>query len=114
MDTKIGVTRLQEDDVLMGETRRKYSREFKLEAVRMVVEQGRSVRDVAKGLGVNPGVIQRWRTDPKLCYELGLPGSSKPSVTDEEVRRLRRELATAQQEREILRKALGFFSKAKS
>jgi transposase-like protein len=63
---------------------------------------------------VNPGVIQRWKSDPQLCHELGLPGGEEPSVPASEVRQLRRDLSTARQERDILKKALGYFAKEKN
>ena len=98
----------------MGKSRRKYSREFKIEAVKQVVVQGRSVASVAEGLGVHPSLLQRWKSQLESEGAFAFPGNGKPSSTDEEVRRLRRELATAQQERDILKKALGYFAKDKS
>ena len=49
----------------MGRLRRKYTREFKLEAVMLVVEQGRTIGDVAESLGVSRGVLQRWKSQLK-------------------------------------------------
>ena len=46
----------------MGSPRRKHSREFKLEAVKQVVQQGRSVSEVADGLGINRNMLTRWKT----------------------------------------------------
>ncbi len=45
----------------MGSPRRKHSREFKLEAVKQVVQQGRSVTEVADGLGINRNMLTRWK-----------------------------------------------------
>jgi len=45
----------------MGKSRRKHSREFKVEAVRQVVEQGRSISEVAVGLGIHPSLLLRWK-----------------------------------------------------
>ena len=98
----------------MVESRRKHSREFKIEAVKQVVVQGRSVAEVADGLGLNPNMLSRWKTELETEGAIAFPGNGKPSSTDEEVRRLRRELATAQMERDILKKAVAFFAKAKS
>ena len=98
----------------MGKSRRKHSREFKIEAVKQVVEKGRSVSDVAEGLGIQPNMLSRWKSELESDGVVAFPGNGKASATDEEVRRLRRELATAQMERDILKKAVAFFAKAKS
>ncbi len=96
----------------MGKSRRKYSREFKLEAVKQVVEQGRSVASVADGLGVYSSLLQRWKS--QLDGAFAFPANGRPSATDEEIRRLRRELAIARQEREILKKAAAYFANDKN
>ncbi len=98
----------------MGKSRRKHSREFKLEAVKQVVEYGRSVAEVAEGLGIQPNMLSRWKSELESEGAVAFPGNGKAGATDEEVRRLRRELATAQMERDILKKAVAFFAKAKS
>jgi transposase len=98
----------------MSKSRRKYSREFKVEAVKQVVVQERTVASVAAGLGVHPSLLQRWKSQLESEGTFAFPGNGKASQADEEVRRLRRELATAQQERDILKKALGYFAKDKS
>jgi transposase len=97
----------------MGKSRKKYSREFKLEAVKMVVEQDRSVNAVADGLGVHPSLIQRWKSQLQSEGRVAVPGNGSPA-NDDELRRLRRELSIAQQERDILKKALAYFAKEKN
>ena len=98
----------------MGKVRRKYSREFKLEAVKLVVEQERTVGDVAESLGVGRGVLQRWKSQLKSEGALAFPGNGNLSATDEEVRRLKKELAQVRQERDILKKATAYFAKEQS
>ena len=98
----------------MGRSRRKYSREFKLEAVRLVVEQDRTVRDVAESLGVNRSVLQHWKSQLKAEGALAFPGNGCPSAADEENRRLKKELARVRQERDILKKATAYFAKEQS
>ena len=98
----------------MGKSRRKHSREFKLEAVKQVVEQGRSVADVAGGLGVHPSLLQRWKTQLESEGAVAFPGHGKQSEAEEEIRRLRRELSIARQERDILKKAAAYFANDKS
>ena len=98
----------------MGSSRRKHSREFKIEAVKQVGVKGRSVSDVADGLGVDANMLSRWKTELEAEGTVAFPGNGKTGATDDEVRRLRRELATAQMERDILKKAVAFFAKAKN
>lgn len=98
----------------MGRFRRKHSHEFKLEAVKQVVEQGRSISEVADGLGVNRSLLARWRDQFEAEGAQAFLGGGEPAAADEELRRLRRELATAQQERDILKKALAYFAKNKN
>ena len=95
----------------MGKSRRKYTREFKLDAVRMLVEQGRTVAEVAENLGVNRTVLQSWKKQFEADGSVAFPGHGKRKPQDEEVRRLERELAIVRQEREILKKALAYFAK---
>ena len=91
--------------------RRKFSREFKVEAVRMVNEGNRSMNQVARELGINANVLGRWKRqlsdDPRHAF----PGKGKLKEPDEENRRLRRENERLRTERDILKKAISIFSK---
>ena len=98
----------------MGKSRRKYSREFKHEAVKLVVEQNRTVGDVAESLGVSAGVLQRWKSQLKSEGALAFPGNGRLNEADEENRKLRKELARVRQERDILKKATAYFAKEQS
>lgn len=88
----------------MGKNRRQYTREFKVEAVKQVVEQGRSVKETAEGLGIAPNLLTRWKQLFLADGTVAFPGQGKLKPHDEEIRRLRRELAQVRQERDILRK----------
>ena len=94
-----------------GSGRRKFDSEFKKEAVRQVVEGGRPVVDVARGLGIHEMLLHKWKRqyseDPGDCF----PGKGHLKPQEEEIRRLKRELEDAKQDREILKKALAIFSK---
>jgi transposase len=105
---------LRKDDDPMGKSRRKHSREFKLEAVKQVVEQGRTVSEVADGLGVNRAMLARWKTQFEAEGVLAFRGNGTVTANDQEMRDLRRRLAIAEQERDILKKALAYFAKDKS
>jgi transposase len=92
----------------MGRSHRKYSREFKVSAVRLVVEQGYTVVEAAKSLGVDDKTIRDWMA--KFQGEVGPPASGEAALK-EQVRRLREENARLLMEREILKKAAAFFAK---
>ena len=98
----------------MGRSRRKHSAEFKLEAVRMVTEQGRTVRDVAESLGIDRSLLQRWKLQVREDGAGAFPGNGRPKPSNDEVVRLRRELTQARQERDILKKALAYFAKERN
>ena len=88
--------------------RRNFTREFKVSAVRLVQEQGYTVAEAAKSLGVEPGSIRDWLK--KFLPEAGA-GTSHDSAMRAELRRLREENKRLLMEREILKKATAFFAK---
>jgi transposase len=88
--------------------RRKYTREFKISAVKLVNEQGYSIPDAAKSLGVDPNCIRDWVA--KFSSEPGLAPSGEGAMAAE-LRRLRKENARLLMERDILKKAAQFFAK---
>lgn len=97
-------------------SRRQFSREFKLEAVRLATAGDRSVAEVARELGVNAEVLRSWKRQmAKSGAETPVtdvfPGNGKLTSADEELRRLRRENAVLREERDILKKATVFFAR---
>jgi transposase len=88
--------------------RRKFTREFKVSAVKLVNEQGYSIVDAAKSLGVDPGSIRAWIE--KYSSEAGLQPTGEGAMAAE-LRRLRKENARLLMEREILKKAAAFFAR---
>ncbi len=97
-------------EVSMGGTRRKFSREFKLEAVRMVTEGGYSANQVARDLDIRPDMLRRWRRQFEEDPEQAFPGVGQRKAREEEVWQLRRQLERVTAERDILKKALGIVS----
>ncbi len=95
----------------MGE-RRKFTREFKLEVVRSIIEGEKSMAQVSTELGIKRSVLQRWRQQYELGGEQAFPGSGQQGPEDGELARLRRELKRTQMERDILKKAIAIFSQA--
>jgi transposase len=94
----------------MGATRRSFSREFKLEAVRMVTEGGHSLAQVARDLDIRPDMLRRWRRQFEQDPEQAFPGVGQRKARDEEMWQLRRKLERVTAERDILKKALGIVS----
>ena len=94
----------------MVKQRRKYSCEFKLEAVRMVTEQGLSLREVATDLGIDRTMLRRWKQQLEAEGEQAFPGNGKTAESDE-LRKLREENRKLRMERDILKKAAAFFAK---
>jgi transposase len=92
-------------------SRRKYDREFKLEAVRLVTQGGRSVVEVAKDLGIHENLLYNWRRKYLDDTAHSFPGKGHLKPADEEMRRLKKELLDVKEERDILKKALAIFSK---
>jgi transposase len=88
--------------------RRKFTREFKVSAVRLVNEQGYSPSKAAKSLGVDANSVRAWVK--KYAREAGLEPKGE-GVVQAELRRLRKENAELRMEREILKKAAMFFAK---
>jgi transposase len=91
--------------------RKSYGKEFKLEAIRLIVEEGRSVASVARDLGVNENSLHYWKRQLLNDDKHSFPGHGKLKPEAEELRRLKRELEEVKEERDILKKALGYFSK---
>jgi transposase len=88
-----------------------FSREFKAEAVRLVVERGVKVKQAAKDLGIHENVLRKWVKDFAADPKQAFPGRGKMKPDDAEVARLRRELAKTKTERDILKKAIAYFAK---
>jgi transposase len=95
----------------MDRKRKTFDRQFKLDAVSLVVNGGRTVVDVSRDLGVEANTLYRWKREFTTEEKGAFPGKGRLSPQEEELRRLRRELAEAKEDSEILKKALAFFSK---
>lgn len=94
----------------MATVRRKFTREFKVEAVRMVTSGGHSLVQVGRDLDIRPDMLRRWRQQVSHDPEQAFPGLGQRKTRDEEMWQLRRNLERVTQERDILKKALGIVS----
>lgn len=91
--------------------RRTFSREFKLEAVRRVTEEGRSLRSVAQELDIDRGLLSRWKTQLERDVEEAFPGKGRLKPSDDRVRELERENRRLREENEFLKKTAAYFAK---
>ena len=102
----------------MGEKRRVFTREFKLEAVRLVIEGKQSVSEIAASLGVRPSMLRDWRRQvegrPRAASKELFRGNPKAVSQEDEINRLRRELETLREELDFLKKAAAYFAKDRS
>jgi len=89
--------------------RRKYSQEYKQEAVQLVRQSDIPLAQVATNLGINPGMLRRWRDEISTTGKKTFPGNGTPR--DLEVARLKRELQQVKQERDFLKEAAAYFAK---
>ncbi len=91
--------------------RRQYDGEFKREAVRLSYEPGRTVAGLARDLDINENNLWRWRKKFSEGGDLAFPGTGHGTPEQEELHRLRRQLADVTEERDILKKARAVFSR---
>lgn len=95
----------------MTRERKTYDREFKLSAVKMITEGGMKLSEVSRELGVNENSLHKWKKDYLSDQQNAFPGKGKMKPEEEELRRLEKELKRVKQENEILKKAIGYFTK---
>ena len=94
----------------MKKPRRQYTREFKMEAVRLLETSGKSVSELERELGLGKGNLWRWRKKFAADGENAFPGQGRLTPEQERIRRLERENEILRQQRDILKKAVAIFS----
>ncbi len=94
----------------MAKKRRQFTKEFKVEAVRLVVEECRTISEVARELGIGENLLSRWKKKSEEGKIEPFPGKGRLSPEDDELRQLRRENKRLRMERDILKKAVAIFS----
>lgn len=92
---------------------KRYDREFKLNAVKLYRESRESQEKIANNLGIPKSTLYSWIQEFKDLGESSFPGSGKLKPHNEELYQLRKKLASVTEERDILKKAVAIFSKAK-
>lgn len=95
----------------MKQTRQKYTKQFKEDAIRLVTDQGYSRAAAARNLGINANMLTRWIQEFNQPDAEPFRGNGRMTAEQEELQRLRAENKQLKMEREILKKATAFFAK---
>ena len=98
----------------MGQTRRAFTREFKQEVVKLVTADGHPTVPVARDLGVTPNLLRRWKQEVAGDPVAAFPGKGRRKPHEEELARLKRDLARVTQERDFLNSVAAYFAKPSS
>ena len=91
--------------------RRKFSREFKLEAVRLVKNRGVAVAQASRDLDVHENVLRKWVRELSGDPQHAFPGHGQMKPEQQEIDRLRKEVTKLKAERDILKKAAAYFAR---
>ena len=91
-------------------SRRRFTREFKQEAVHLVTQRGVTVAQAARDLGVHATVLRKWVLELAADPVHAFPGEGQQKPEQAELTRLRREVAKLKMERDILKKAAAYFA----
>jgi transposase len=94
----------------MTETRKQYSKEFKLDAISLVLEKGFTRKEAAASLDINAQMLGRWIKESEDANGQAFRGNGKLTPEQEEIKRLRAENQKLKAERDILKKATAFFA----
>ena len=92
-------------------TRRKFSREFKIEAVKLVTERGVSVARACRDLDLAESVLRRWMREASTAPSTAFPGNGQQRAELAEIAALKKEVVRLRAERDILKKATAFFAR---
>ena len=97
----------------MSEKRKTCDKEFKLSAVKMILDGEMSISRVSRDLGVNQNSLHTWKKAYLEDQQNAFPGKGRMKPEEEELRKLKKELSIVKMERDILKKAIAFFAKEK-
>jgi transposase len=92
-------------------TRKKYSKEFKLDAVSLVIDQGYTQREAARSLDINVSMLGRWVREHQADEDQAFRGNGKLTLEQEEIRKLKAQVKKLELEKRILKEATVFFAK---
>ena len=94
----------------MAKTRRSFTPEFKVEAVRRIADQGKSLAEVARELDLGQSMLRAWKQALGAAGDRAFPGKGHPPAQDEELGRLRAEVKRLTMERDVPKTATDFFA----
>lgn len=94
----------------MGTEQRRFTKEFKQEAVRLALKVDGPVKGVAQEIGVHPNILYKWVREHKAEPTQAFPGKGRLKADEEEIARLKRDYERVKMERDILKKAMAIFS----
>ena len=94
-------------------SRKTYEKEFKISAVKLVLDSGKSVDTVAKDLGISSNSLFNWKKQYMQDAQNAFPGKGRLRPDEEELRKKDKEIAMLKMERDILKKAIAYFAKVK-
>ena len=95
----------------MGDHRRRYTREFKLEAIRLSQQPGVTLTEIAKELGIRPELLYRWRKEAQTDPVQAFPGQGSLKERDQELEKLRKQITRLKAENTFLKKVSEYFVK---
>jgi transposase len=93
------------------ERRRRFDAQFKMDALRLTRESDRTISDIARDLGIRRELLYKWKREVEADPEDAFPGKGRMKPDQEKLHHLEQELARVRQERDILKKALAYFSR---
>jgi transposase len=91
--------------------RQRFTREFKLEAVRLLEQSDKPIAELARELGIRRNLLYKWQESLSSKGEAAFPGAGRKRDYEEENARLRQELERVKEERDILKKAAAYFAR---
>jgi transposase len=97
----------------MKKIRRRYTREFKLEALQLLETSDKSASEIERDLGIGKGNLYRWKRKLSKDGQDAFPGHGRLTPEQERIRQLERENEVLRQQRDILKKAVAIFSHPK-
>jgi len=100
-------------ECVMSKARRKFDKEFKQEAVKMVLEGGMSKAEVGRRLGINDNLVSRWVQEFQADDTSSFPGNGKLKPDDQERRRMEKEIRDLKEENAFLKKTASYFASQK-
>lgn len=90
---------------------KKYDKEFKLQTIQMIQEEGKAVAQVARELGISENTLYRWMSEYKESGKQAFPGRGQLKPEDKALRDMQKRVRDLEEENEILKKAMHYFAK---